>query len=462
MSVKQILFYTRPWEVDFHLELARDLQREYPDVPVRFATFFISSFRKAEAAGYEAVYFPDEMNKVSGDEISAERFAEIDQQLYATGGANFNLMLNSERFLPDSAEEAELFGRKHLVVLDRLVTAGTLSISSMYDHFVYWLAGSLANARNGFHFAFVGCGVPSMRTLVLKTPWETWKLPSVDISESEVLLHKSRKDLFVPVADRISYMKPKVHKSRGFMERIEFFKDMRFDKLNGSYFWETYISPAQWVGEKVLPDYIYKKLFFHPVPNYDLKTTDDIMKLKDKYVYLPLHMEPEAVIFMYSPWLRDQVEVVRLVAQAMPVGWKLVVKENPKMVGTRSMKFAKKIQALPNVRFSSPEVCSTTLIKGCEAVVALAGTAALEGRLLDKIAICLGAPPSLGMLSGGDIASGNLVLRELFLMLKKGELSGHGFDEEQWHVYVSGTVEVLPEKDNANVFIKYISACVEA
>ena len=70
------------------------------------------------------------------------------------------MMLNSERFLPKSGKSKETFGRKHLVVLNKLITKDTLSVSSMYDHYVYWLAGALAIAKDGYHFAFCASGLP--------------------------------------------------------------------------------------------------------------------------------------------------------------------------------------------------------------------------------------------------------------------------------------------------------------
>lgn len=458
MRVKQILFYTRPWEDDFHLELARQLQERYSGVPVRFVTFFISSFRKATAAGYKAVYFPDELNKVSGDEISAERFAGIDRQLYETGGANFNLMLHAERFLPDSAEQAEQFGKKHLVVLNRLVTEGTLSISSMYDHFVYWLAGGLANARNGGHFAFVGCGLPAGRTLALKTPWNTWERPGVAPEDAKLFLESSIAAMDIPAVERISYMKPVKRKKKTWAERWAFYREIRYDKQAGSYFWTTMISPGQWACEKILPGKLYRKLFFHPDADYTLNLTEELQDVRDKYVYLPLHMEPEAVILMYSPWLRDQTEVVRLTAQALPVGWKLLVKENPKMRGHRPPGFYRKIQAMPNVRLVAPEVSSTALIRGSEAVVALAGTATLEARLLGKPGFCLGAPPFIELLCGGDIASGKFCLRTLFENIS--EAAPESMNLHEWTRRIAGTVEGNSLPVNSDSFTSFVVDCV--
>lgn len=180
--------------------------------------------------------------------------------------------------------------------------------------------------------------------------------------------------------------------------------------------------------------------------------------MRDPYIYLPLHMEPEAVILMYSPWLRDQVEVVRLVAQALPVGWKLLVKENPKMRLKRPREFYQKIAALPNVRLVAPEVCSTALIRKSEAVVAMAGTAALEARLLGKPAFCLGSPPFIDLLCGGDIASGKFSLRTLFENVMQTD--PEPMDLHAWQKRVAGTVEGDRIPSNSENFVVFMAACI--
>jgi hypothetical protein len=239
---------------------------------------------------------------------------------------------------------------------------------------------------------------------------------------------------------------------------MAFYREIRHDEKAGSYFWTFLLSPWQWLCEKILPGNLYRKLFFHPDADYLFKSTDDLSGMRDKYIYLPLHMEPEAVILMYSPWLRDQAEIVRLTAQALPVGWKLLVKENPKMRGARPPEFYQTISAMPNVRLVAPEVCSTSLIKGCEAVVSLAGTASLEAQLLDKPGFCLGSPPFIRLLCGGDIASGGFSLRKLFE--KVSQAAPEAMDLKEWQKRIAGTVEGDCNPGSSANFASYISDCL--
>ena len=431
-KVKQILFYTRPTEVLFHIELARQLKEVYPEVCVRFLTFFHWAEKQAKYAGYQVFYMPHELEKVTGKEISDERFAELDRQLYNGVGANFNLMLQSERFLPADREEAIRFGRKHLVVLDRIVKERTLSISSMYDHFVYWLGGSLANIRNGWHFAFVVCGLPSNRVIALKTPWETWKVPpEEDLSK---LLETTRESMKKPVEERIDYMAPPGPSPKfysHYRSRLDAVRERNYDAREEEYYFFKKFTIIDFIKNRLPKNWFLKKY----LKSHDIETIDNLKSLEYSTCYYPLHVEPEATILMYSPWLRDQIEICRLLSQALPVNWRLIVKENPKMIGRRNLIYYDKLTAIPNVLLINPDISSTDIILNSDITITLSGTASMEARVLGKPSIALGRPPYLGLLNRGDVSSG-FPLSKLFEVLKFGD---DKLGLNTWEEWVSGT-----------------------
>ena len=464
--INQIIFLTRPWQVLFHLELAKSLREKLGDIPVKFVTFFSWAKEKAEDAGYQCIYMPEELGKVSGYEITDKRFSEIDHHLYESQGANFNLMLQSERFLPQDGRDAALFGRKHLAVLDRLVIDGTLSISTMHDHFFYWLAGSLANIRGGAHFGFSGCGLPSGRVLVLKTMWETWKVPfegdaNSFLRECQQLLHK-------PAKNRIEYLKPRTLPPlwKRLKSRYHELKCDERDRRAGSYF-----PGSKFISLQTIKNRLPQRWFKYPVPDYDIVTSGALADLKGPLCYLPLHMEPEATILMHSPWLRDQIEMCRLVSQALPVGWKLLVKENLAMKGMRPIDYYRKLKAIPNTFLVSPEVSSTNLVLAARVTVTLAGTASNEAAILGKPSIALGRPPGLRLLSAGDISS-QLSLNDLFNKLQQQEYT---LDLNDWIDWISGSfkAKIVPvfnsegvlytpqDKNNINAYSNYIISALK-
>ena len=74
----------------------------------------------------------------------------------------------------------------------------------------------------------------------------------------------------------------------------------------------------------------------------------------DYYAYFPLQFQPEATTDLWNPWLNNQIETSRILAQAMPGDFRLVVKEHPAMLGRRSYSFYEKLLKSPNVVLVDP------------------------------------------------------------------------------------------------------------
>ena len=83
---------------------------------------------------------------------------------------------------------------------------------------------------------------------------------------------------------------------------------------------------------------------------------------------------------------------VTIIAINAPSGLKIVVKEHPRGYGSRGAAFFGPLPNLPPVILCHPSVDSMRLISHAEAVVAISGTAGLEGILLDKRVGVLGRP----------------------------------------------------------------------
>jgi hypothetical protein len=161
----------------------------------------------------------------------------------------------------------------------------------------------------------------------------------------------------------------------------------------------------------------------------------------------------------------------RLVSQALPVGWKLLIKENLAMKGIRPLDYYRKLKALPNSVLVSPNVNSTSLILASRITVTLAGTASNEAAILGKPSIALGRPPGLGMLSTGDISS-RLSLADLFDSLQQ---QGCALDLNNWLAWISGSFpgSIVPvftsegildtphDKQNVDAYANYIVSALK-
>ena len=109
-----------------------------------------------------------------------------------------------------------------------------------------------------------------------------------------------------------------------------------------------------------------------------------------KYIYFPLHSEPEVAITLYSKGYYNQIELIREISFNLPVGYTLIVNEHPRNIGKRKIGYYKKLSSIPNVAIASFEVRSFDIIKYSSLVVVLSGFIGFEASLLKKPVISLG------------------------------------------------------------------------
>ena len=110
----------------------------------------------------------------------------------------------------------------------------------------------------------------------------------------------------------------------------------------------------------------------------------------EKYVFVPLHSEPEAYPMLLAPYYTDQLWLVKQIARSIPATHKLYVKDHPGMVGFRTRHYYKELKKIPNVRLIPAAHKSLDLIKNSELVITLLGTAGWEAALLKKPVIIFG------------------------------------------------------------------------
>jgi hypothetical protein len=112
-----------------------------------------------------------------------------------------------------------------------------------------------------------------------------------------------------------------------------------------------------------------------------------------RYVFFPLHTEPEVSLLVYGRPYINQIEVLRMLAINLPVDTVLVVKEHPWMVGKRSLSAYQKMLDIPRVRFADPALEARNLVKQADLVAVVTGSVALEAAMLGKPVITFGDCP---------------------------------------------------------------------
>jgi len=436
--IKQIVIYTRPWEVKFHIALGKELNKQYPNAYLKFVTFFYDTHQYLVKNKLDSMLFTEELKKIQ----QLKDISHIDKELNQCG-LNLNMLAAMERFLPKERKAANKFIVEHTMVLDELITENTLSVSSMFDHFIYVLAGMLANIRNGFHFAFLTAGLPPNRVIALKTPWETWNY-NYPVEYAEKLLADSISKMEIPAEKRIAYMKNTKHIPfyKRFKSTVNDYIVAQKDYNRGNYF---KLRPLQRIKISI-SGRIKKLQSFENL--MDIKTVSEFNNFKQPFIYCPLHMEPEATILMYSPWLRNQIELCRLISQALPVGVSLLVKENPKMINIRPSSYYNKLKEIPNVMLVSPSIESKLLIDKSIGVISLAGNASFEAAILNKPSMCFAKPPFADVVQYSNFAE-NFKLTHLNKIIQYWlEKPNFSIDLSKWHAWVNSTFEgnLIPQK----------------
>ncbi len=110
----------------------------------------------------------------------------------------------------------------------------------------------------------------------------------------------------------------------------------------------------------------------------------------EKFVYIPLHYEPELAILTLSPFYFDQIDVVKYIARSVPLDYKVYVKEHPAMVSKRKRSFYTSLQKLPNIVLIDHRIKGFELIKHTKLVATITGTAGWEASLYGKPVITFG------------------------------------------------------------------------
>lgn len=99
----------------------------------------------------------------------------------------------------------------------------------------------------------------------------------------------------------------------------------------------------------------------------------------EKYVYFPLHLQPEMTTDTLGGCYRDQLLAVEQLARILPKDWLIYVKENPKQLfWMREKYFFKRLSCLPQVRYISRSVDTYQLMKHSQFVATISGTAGWE------------------------------------------------------------------------------------
>lgn len=154
-----------------------------------------------------------------------------------------------------------------------------------------------------------------------------------------------------------------------------------------------------------------------------------------KYVYFPLHYQPEASTCVCAEKYEKQLFYIDSWAKSLPADTVLFVKEHYALLGHRDPHFYKELQKYPNVVLVNPWENSRKLIENSCAVTTLTGTAGLEAVYLRK-------PVFVGGNSVYDNAPGVIKVDDIY--------GNYVSNIENW------------EKPTREDIIRYLCACIRS
>ncbi len=107
---------------------------------------------------------------------------------------------------------------------------------------------------------------------------------------------------------------------------------------------------------------------------------DKALDGRERLLVFPLHYEPEAVLFYYSAFHRQEEIAARLL-DSLPLGWKLVLKEHPSQPGALHLAKWQPLRASKRVAVLPGAYPASALLPLRPVVVSIGSTFALEAAL---------------------------------------------------------------------------------
>jgi hypothetical protein len=110
---------------------------------------------------------------------------------------------------------------------------------------------------------------------------------------------------------------------------------------------------------------------------------------KRPFVFLALHLQPEATIDVMASPFCNQIENVQAMARSLPITHDFYVKEHIVALGRRALDTYDDLRRIPGVRLIDPRANTFALIQKAALVVAPTGTVAYEASLLRRPAVTM-------------------------------------------------------------------------
>ena len=192
--------------------------------------------------------------------------------------------------------------------------------------------------------------------------------------------------------------------------------------------------------------------------------------LPDKYVYFPLHFQPEATTMPLGGRYRDQLSLIFHLSEKIDSDTFLLIKEHPstfiaKNRGDRGRwtGFYESFIALDNVKLVATDFNSKILIKNACSVATITGTVAIEAVHMKKPVISYGKHQITNHLPTVHYVSNFEETKVILNRLLSTQLDKIDLEKSRFSLYkaqIETSVD-LPEYKDAHISVKLEDAMAE-
>lgn len=180
----------------------------------------------------------------------------------------------------------------------------------------------------------------------------------------------------------------------------------------------------------------------------------------EKYIYVPLQLQPEASSCPLGGDYCNQLLIVQLLSACLPEDVRLYVKEYPKQTRfNRDIQFYKDLLAVRNVRLMHRATSTFRLIENAVAVATGTGTAGLEALFRGKCTLMFGhdyyqhAPGVFQIRSRGDCEQALKAILEdnMSPRLRDVRIFMKALEEVSFPGHLGKRFQILSEEENASL-----------
>lgn len=133
------------------------------------------------------------------------------------------------------------------------------------------------------------------------------------------------------------------------------------------------------------------RLFHSNIYTRNIKRYTKSCDLNDKYLYFPLHQQPEMTTSAIGSHYADQLLAIEALSSKLPKGTYIYIKENPKQTEShRGEHFFGRLRLLSNVKLVGKNLDSRKLIQNSIGVATISGTVGWEAIFYRKPVIIFG------------------------------------------------------------------------